>query len=73
MGSALAGPLGAAVGALVTSKTFWKVVLSLLLAEDSQLAEEIYGLIEEEWSGSRIVGFNGYGSYGGMDGNLTSV
>ena len=30
-------------------------------------------LIEEEWSGSRIVGFNGYGSYGGMDGNLTSV
>jgi hypothetical protein len=65
--------LGAAVGALVTSKTFWKVVLSLLLAEDSQLAEEIYGLIEEEWSGSRIVGFNGYGSYGGMDGNLTSV
>ena len=30
-------------------------------------------LIEEEWSGSRIVGFNGYGSYGGVDGNLTSV
>ena len=95
--------------------------IDTLLAEDSQLAEEIYGLIggerdslygkigedfdenwedydgyevetdeyervlkpklsrylavliEEEWSGSRIVGFNGYGSYGGMDGNLTSV
>ena len=30
-------------------------------------------LIEEEWSGSRIVGFNGYGSYGGVDGNLTSA
>ncbi len=30
-------------------------------------------LIEEEWSGSRIVGFNGYGAYGGMDGNLTSA
>lgn len=30
-------------------------------------------LIEEEWSGSRIVGFNGYGSYGGVEGNLTSV
>ena len=95
--------------------------IDILLAEDSQLSEEIYGLIEaerdslygkigedfdenwedcdgyevetdeyetvlkrnlsrylavlieEEWSGSRIVGFNGYGSYGGMDGNLTSV
>ena len=160
---------GMAVGALVTSRTFWKVVLSLLLSvllfvfvivngvglilaylgfgdadsyaaqareaeygnikdqietlleEDSRLAEEIYGLIEaerdllyeeigedfdgnwedydgyevetdeyetmlkrnlsrylavlieEEWSGSRIVGFNGYGSYGGVEGNLTSV
>ncbi len=95
--------------------------IDILLAEDSQLSEEIYGLIEaerdslygkiggdfdenwedydgyevetdeyervlkpklsrylavlieEEWSGSRIVGFNGYGSYGGMGGNLTSV
>lgn len=95
--------------------------IDILLAEDSQLAEEIYGLIEaerdlmyerigedfdgnwedydgyevekdeyetvlkpnlsrylavlieEEWSGNRIVAFNGHGSYGGVDGNLTSA
>lgn len=37
------------------------------------LAQYLAVIIEEEWSGSQIVGFQGYGYAGGIDGNLTSA
>lgn len=37
------------------------------------LAQYLAVIIEEEWSGSQIVGFQGYGYSSGIDGNLSSA
>ena len=39
---------------------------------EPMLSQYLAVLIEESWNGGRIVGFNGYGTVGGFDSDLTS-